>query len=245
MISKTTLSVPERRSETPEMPGFRGLVDIAAACVPLAVLGTIGARLGADTALGSIVINLAYVLCIVVASVMLRLRGTGWREIGLARPKSWPRTVFLGIGALVGAILVMNVVQGIALNLSGLEMAPPDISRFNPMTGNLPLLLIMMVAAWTTIAFGEEMFYRAFLISRLGEVFHHTKVGWALAVMGSSVAFGLVHYAEGPLGLVTNGAFGLLFGLIYLATGRNLWVTIIAHGLLNTLRFLFLFIGAA
>ena len=174
MINKSTLSVPECRSETPKMPKSRGLLDIAAACVPLMVLGTIGIRSGAGTTLGNIAINLAYVLCIVVASVMLKLRGTGWREIGLARPKSWPRTVLLSIGALVGAILVMNVVQGIALNLSGPEMAPPDISRFNPLKGNLPLLLIMLVAAWTTIAFGEEMFYRAFLISRLGGVFHHT-----------------------------------------------------------------------
>jgi membrane protease YdiL (CAAX protease family) len=66
-----------------------------------------------------------------------------------------------------------------------------------------------------------------------------------LTVLGSGFLFGLVHFAEGPMGLVSNGAFGLLFGWIYLKSGRNLWITIIAHGLLNTLRFVLVFSGAA
>jgi len=244
MMNKTTLSVSERTNGLHSIKRLAGLLDIVVAFVPILMLGTIGTRMGTDTVPGNILINLGYVLSIIVAGGMLKLRGTGWREIGLARPKSWLRTVLLGIGALIGAILVMNVVQGIALNLPGLEIAPPDISRFNPLEGNLPMFLIMVLAAWTTIAFGEEMIYRAFLINRLGEAFQNTRAGWALALIGSTVAFGLVHYAEGPLGLFTNGAFGLLFGAVYLGTRRNLWVTIIAHGLLNTLRFLFLFIGA-
>ena len=37
---------------------------------------------------------------------------------------------------------------------------------------------------------------------------------------------------------------GVLFGAVYLTSGRNLWVTIAAHGLLNTVRFTLLFVGA-
>jgi membrane protease YdiL (CAAX protease family) len=37
----------------------------------------------------------------------------------------------------------------------------------------------------------------------------------------------------------------IIFALVYLRTGRNLWITIITHGLANTLRFAFVFIGAA
>jgi len=243
MINKTALSGSERTSGTLNIKKFSSLLDILLASLPLVVGSFIYIRLGAGPALGNIVGTLAYVLCIVVASVMLKLRGTGWREIGLARPKSWLRTVLLGIAALVAAIVVMNVSVGI-VNLSGVETAPPDISRFNPIEGNLPLLLGYLVLSWTSIAFGEEMFFRAFITSRLGQVFQNTKLGWALAVIGSGVAFGLAHFQEGPMGIVSNGSFGLLFGVIYLVTRRNLWVTIIAHGLLNTLRFVFLFIGA-
>jgi membrane protease YdiL (CAAX protease family) len=37
---------------------------------------------------------------------------------------------------------------------------------------------------------------------------------------------------------------GLLLGFAYLRTGRNLWVTIFAHGLVNTLKFILVFSGA-
>jgi len=164
--------------------------------------------------------------------------------VGLARPISWLRTVLLSFGTVAGAILLINVVTVIALNLPGLATEPADISRFNPMEGNLLLFLGYLIATWTTITFGEEMLFRAFLTSQLAGIFGNTKVGWALGVIGSSVAFGLAHYQEGLVGMLTNGVVGLLFVLIYLRTGRNLWVTIIAHGLLNTLRFVFVFLGA-
>ena len=59
------------------------------------------------------------------------------------------------------------------------------------------------------------------------------------------VIFGIVHFAEGPVGILTNGAFGMLFGRIYSRSGRNLWPTILGHGLINTVRFALLYPGAA
>ena len=124
-------------------------------------------------------------------------------------------------------------------------MAEADITRFNPLQGNLPLLLISVVLAWTTIAFGEEMMYRAFLINQLGEVFQSSKLRWALALIVSSVFFGIVHFYQGPLGIMLTGLTGFVFGVIYLRSSRNLWVTIIAHGLVNTLSFVLIFYGVA
>jgi hypothetical protein len=66
-----------------------------------------------------------------------------------------------------------------------------------------------------------------------------------LALLSSSIIFGLVHWVEGPLGIVNTFAMGLLLGAVYLRSGRNLWITIITHGLANSIRFLFLFLGAA
>lgn len=89
------------------------------------------------------------------------------------------------------------------------------------------------------------MLFRAFLTTQLARLFHNTNASWALATLGSSIFFGLAHYQEGLVGMLSNGAFGLLLGVMYLMTGRNLWVTIIAHGLLNTLRFVLVFSGVA
>jgi membrane protease YdiL (CAAX protease family) len=245
MINKTTISVTENSNVALKIKRFKSLLDILAAFMPLLVFGFIADRLGLKTLISGVVITVGYILTIITATYILKRRGTGWHEIGLARPKSWMRTILLGFASLVGAVVVIMLVENIAVSLPFVEVAAPDISRFNPLEGNVPLFLISVVLAWTSIAFGEEMFFRAFLTTKLGEVFQNTKLGWVLAAVGSSVAFGIAHYGEGPIGFYTNGAFGLLFALIYLRTGRrNLWITIIAHGLANTLRFALVFAGA-
>ena len=120
MINKTSLSVQEPTSETSFKGNAEALVGILLAFLPLLALGITGTRLGAGTFLGGMLITLGYILTILVASVILKLQRTGWLEIGLARPNSWPRTVFLGIATLVGTFLVVNVVQLTILNLPGL-----------------------------------------------------------------------------------------------------------------------------
>jgi membrane protease YdiL (CAAX protease family) len=57
--------------------------------------------------------------------------------------------------------------------------------------------------------------------------------------------FGLVHWVEGPLGVINAFAMGLILGSVYLVSNRNLWITIIAHGLANSIRFYFIFLGVS
>ena len=245
MTEESTFTIRESKSGTVNLLKFRRLLEILVAFLPILILGIIGTSLGTDTFLGGMLVTLGYVLSSKVATIVLKLQSKSWSQIGLARPKSWPRTVLLSIGALIALFLVSTALQVVAINLPGAEVAPIDQSRFNPLEGNLAMFLLFVVLAWTTIAFGEEMFYRAFLITQLGDVFPQSKMGTVLVLVGSSVIFGLVHWVEGPLGIINTFAMGLLLGGIYLRTGRNLWITIIAHGLANSIRFYFLFIGAA
>ena len=245
MINEISIASEDRTGGYTIINRLRPLLEILVAFLPILVLGIIGTRLGTDTLLGGMIVTLGYVLSIMVATVLLKLRGSSWRQIGLARSQSWKRTVLLGIGILV-ALLLMNIaLQVIVLNLPGAEVAPIDQSRFNPLEGNLVIFLLFVLLSWTTIAFGEEMFYRAFLITQLEDGFPKSKLGTVLVLLGSSVIFGLVHWVEGPLGMINIFFMGILLGAVYLRSGRNLWITIIAHGLINSIRFLFLFLGMA
>jgi hypothetical protein len=243
MVDKIILSIREPASEIPFKNSGKALLGILLAFLPLFVFGITGTRVGAGTSLGGMLITLGYILAIVVASLVLKLQASSWRQIGLAQPGSWLRTALLGFVTFLGTIVLVNVVQWVALSVPGLAVEPVDLSRFNPLTGNLPLFLLYLLLAWTTITFGEEMFFRAFLISQLEAVFQGIKIEQVLAVLISFLAFGSVHYQEGVVGMLSTAAMGFLFALIYLRTRRNLWVTIIAHGLANTLRFVFIFIG--
>jgi len=221
------------------------LIGILAVFVPFVSVALIGGSLGTDTSFASaLVINLAYLLAIVIATAVLKSQGSGWRELGLARPKSWPKTIVMALGALLAVIAAFIVFQIILMNIPGLALQPSDQSDYNPLTGNLPMFLVMVTAAWTSVAFGEEMLFRAFLTVSLAGALGDLKARWALALAGSSLLFGLAHSDWGPAGMIETAIMGFVLGFIYLRSGRNLWITIIAHALLNTLKFSLVYAGA-
>lgn len=247
-MSDQILTTP-RHTETPENGWFEPILDIFTVSIPLSVIAFTGVYLGGSasggaTVFGSLMIHVAYIVAILIGGWVLRRRGSGWTKVGLGRPDSWGKTLLLTLGATVVNAVVIIGVQVVALNLPGAEIAPSDLSRFNPLVGNVPWLIFAIVVSWTATGFGEEMFYRAFLITKLQEAFTSSKYATALAVAGNTILFGAVHFAEGPLGIVSMGAFGLMQGLIYVKTGKNLWVTIIAHAILNTIRYVMVFYGA-
>jgi len=223
----------------------RVLRDILIVGSPILLLGAAGSIAGLDTLSGGAIVNLGYVLAMLIGGFLLKRQGSSWRIIGLSKPGSWWKTAFKGMGAWIGAVIIFVLMQGVIitiLTVLGLSLPAIDESRFNPIHGNLLFFLLMILLAWTTIAFGEELFYRAFLISRLVD---HAAMGKGVAITISALVFGAAHFAEGPLGILSNGAFGGLFRWIYLKSGRNLWITVIAHGLLNTFRFTLLYTGVA
>ncbi len=243
MNNQTTLSMSEGASGQMSAKRFQGLLDILIVFAPIIGIVILGNVIRTDTMAGGMVVNLGFVVSVIIGAVVLKMRGTSWRKIGLARPKNWPRTILLSFAAMVGTIIVITMSDALIQNLPGFEVEPADLSRFEPMVGDLSVLIFGVTLAWTFITFGEEMLYRAFLINRFGDFFQNTRLGSALAVVLSAVVFGFAHYVEGPAGIAGTAAMGLLFGFIYHKSGRNLWITIIAHGLLNTLRFVALYFG--
>ena len=180
---------------------------------------------------------LGLIISLVFFWVAAWMRGASWGDFGLTRPKSWFRTVLMGLGvalAVFGA--VKFVINPIISALPNLE--PRDMSRFSPLEGNLPNLIVNLVGMYITAAFLEEFLWRGYLIERLIDLLgKQTRLAWVIALAGSAAIFGLVHYDQGFAGMFKIGAVGLVFGLSYLAVGRNLWPLIIAHGLIDTLDF--------
>lgn len=245
MFDNTVPSITNRTGSTQSAKISRVLLDMTIVFAPLLIFGTIGEWVGDGTTLGAVLINLAYMLSLVFATAVLWSRGSGWRQIGLARPDSWRKTVLLGIGVMVAVLLANVAFQVIVQILPGLDLAAADRSNFDSMIGNLPLLILYIAAAWTIIPFGEEMVFRAFLTNSLVALFPNTKTRWALALLGSSLLFGLAHFSWGLPGVVETTIMGFILGFAYLRTGRNLWVPIIAHSLLNTLLFVLIYFGLA
>ena len=178
---------------------------------------------------------------LLLGSLSLWLRKSGWREIGLGRPASWRRTILTGLGIFLpwsaldwwGVIPLVQRITGQSI----------DLSEFASVRGNLGALLFWVVLSWTLAAFGEEMVWRGYLLNRLADLLGHSHAGWVLSLIVMGLLFGWGHNYQGTAGLLLNIYDGLVFGVLYLASGRNLWLTVIEHGLGNTLGFVLVYLG--
>ena len=59
----------------------------------------------------------------------------------------------------------------------------------------------------------------------------------------SSAIFGAVHLYQGAAGVVATALSGGVFAALYLATGRNLWAGILAHGFMDTVGIVMIYLG--
>ena len=134
--------------------------------------------------------------------------------------------------------------QGDGENPEPLNEAP-DHGRFTEMNMTLPMLLGVIASIWITAAFAEEVIVRGFLMERVARVMGGGRFAWIASLLFTSVGFGFLHYYQGPTGIVSTGLMGLLLGALYLVVRRNLWVSILAHGLIDTIGLTALYLGLA
>ena len=98
---------------------------------------------------------------------------------------------------------------------------------------------------WTFAAFGEEMGYRGYLMTRAADVGNRSRLAYTAALVASSVLFGYGHYYKGPAGILQSTVSGLILGGAYLLSRKNLWVSVLAHGCADTIAIAAVFFGLA
>jgi CAAX protease family protein len=118
---------------------------------------------------------------------------------------------------------------------------PVNNSRFADLPGNLKVLLRWLALVWTIVAFGEEMVFRGYFMNRITDLAGKTRTGWVLALLGSSAIFGLAHGYQGVAGIISTAEVGLLLGLLYLFSKRNLWANIVCHGVFDSISLIALY----
>lgn len=178
----------------------------------------------------------------IVATYLLRRRGSSWSDLGFRWPESWPRT--LGLTVLTMAFFILCT-QIAALVADPLFEDVGTGSRFAHVEGNLMAYLIIMVLVWTHGSFFEELLFRAFIINHASGFLGGGLKADIAALFVSSCFFGYRHaYYQGIHGAIITGAGGFAFGVFYLWFGRrNILPLILAHGTFNTLGQTFRFLG--
>jgi membrane protease YdiL (CAAX protease family) len=183
--------------------------------------------------------SIAYAFVLVLISLLLRRIGLS--GIGLSPPKNWKKVGLLGLGAGIG--LQFLSLYGIEPILASITGHLPDLSQFAALKGNSQFLLIWLAISWTVAAFGEEIVYRGYFMNRVTDLIGKSQTAWVASLFLSAILFGLIHYYQGTSGMVSTGISGLVFGILYLATKKNLWAPILAHGAYDTVGFLLIYLG--
>ena len=173
--------------------------------------------------------------------VFARFNGYTWKDLGLGRPKSWSMTVVWGFVSAICCLIVAAVVISVA---NTVFVSEPDLSRFDALKNNPAMLAMGIFSAWFIAAIPEEIMYRGYMLGRLSNVFGGQRRVWIVSALAISVLFGLDHFYQGPAGIFATGFGGLLFCFVFLIFRKNLWVPIIAHGLIDTLAFISIYANA-
>lgn len=173
--------------------------------------------------------------------ISMAMRGIGWRDLGFCGSPRWPLLLIAGVAVgLAMEALELFATQPLLVKLTGKY---PDLSDFKSLVGNFKLLLILLAASWIVAALGEELVWRGYIMNRVADLFGRSVVGWTITLLLVSAAFGLAHSNQDITGVVENFLNALLLGGAYLASGRNLMVPIIAHGITDTADFLIIYSG--
>ena len=159
------------------------------------------------------------------------------RTLGLSRPRSIVRTVAIGIA--LGVVLLAFSKLMLTPIVERLTGIPRDLSAFDFLRGDTGAFLRLLPLVWLSAALGEEIVFRGFMIGRLEFAFGGaSRIATSAAVILATTLFAFAHAYQGPTGIVITGILGLVFAVLYVATGRNLWTNIVAHGVYDTGSFL-------
>jgi membrane protease YdiL (CAAX protease family) len=176
--------------------------------------------------------------------ISLRLRDGGWAAAGFRRPHSWWLTI--GGACVAAAVLQLGGELVIGPLIAQIWPEPQSVSQlFQPETMNWKQAFVTLLVIWTFAAFGEEMSYRGYLLTRAADVGARSPAAWWLAMVIVAIPFGFGHYYKGPAGVADSTWSGLVLGSAYLLSGRNLWTPILAHGISDTVAVMLVFTGIA
>ncbi len=154
-----------------------------------------------------------------------------WSDLGMAKPANWWQPLLV-IAGTYGAIVLFSIyVRPFILELGD----RPGIDHLMGIPQNLPKLIFALIVVWITAAFLEELIFRAFLINIMEDLLGNTPIALGVAVVLSSVIFGLMHAYQGLTGMVMTGSLGLIFGIAYVLNGKRIWPLIVVHGAIDTI----------
>jgi membrane protease YdiL (CAAX protease family) len=173
--------------------------------------------------------------------ISIRVRDGCWSAMGFKRAGSWTRIMVIALAAAALRVaLGQFIIEPMTARFWPAPVAPV---LANEIAGNAKIALLALLIVWSFAAFGEEIAYRGYLLTRAADLGGGSTAAYWIGIVVVSILFGYGHYYKGPSGIIDSSVAGLIFGTAYMLAGRNLWANILAHGFIDTFGVVDAFFG--
>src|ERR1044072_8246034 len=168
----------------------------------------------------------------ILGLISIRLRDGRLSSMGFKWPVSWRRILLI---ALVAAAVRIVLGQFVIEPITGFFWPAPKAPELaNEIAGNAKMASLALLLVWTFAAFGEEIAYRGYLLTRAADIGRRSAAAYWIGVVLVSILLVYGHYYKCASGVIDSGVAGLILGSAYMLAGRNLWASIFAHGFIDT-----------
>jgi membrane protease YdiL (CAAX protease family) len=179
---------------------------------------------------------------LIIIGVTVWWRGDKLAGLGLVPPENWTATI--GWSLLWGIVLALASTLLVEPFSDKVTKSTTDHSAFDNLRGNLKGFLLVLVTVWVLVAFVEEIIFRGYMMSDIAEWIGTSKIALAINLLISSVLFGLAHWYQGKSGVLSTGIVGAVLGILFIASGFNLWLPILTHGFIDTVGLFMIYVSA-
>jgi uncharacterized protein len=185
--------------------------------------------------------GIGVIAALLIIGITVWLRGDGVIGLGFLPTANWKATV------------LWSILLGIAIQFASTVILEPladkvtksttDHSAFEKLRGNFKNFLLVLVTVWILVAFVEEIIFRGYMMGDIAELFGRSKPALAGNLIVTSILFGLAHWYQGRSGALSTGIIGVILGILFIASGFNLWLPILTHGFIDTVGLFLIFIN--
>ena len=173
--------------------------------------------------------------------LFLRRTGEGFSDIGFRFRSCTLRAALFGSIAAVAILSFMQLLVFPALDHI-VELESNDIGLYEFVRANKTQFLIIVVMGWLIGGLYEEIVFHGFIFTRLEKMIPG-KNATALSFSVSCIVFGAYHLQMGSAGAFNALVVGSVYQGLFLYFDRNLWASIICHGVYNTMVLTLIYMG--
>jgi membrane protease YdiL (CAAX protease family) len=118
---------------------------------------------------------------------------------------------------------------------------PPTLDSFGVIQQSKVKLIAGIMTAWVIGGIFEELIARGIVLKSIESLLSPwliKQIAAMIAIGFAALGSGLMHFYQGTRAVVIITQLSVLFGVLFVASGYNLWSVILCHGLYDTIAFI-------